>query len=271
MDVRGRVSRIAPLTDHITLLAVDVPSSFTFDAGQYVDVVIPGRGEPRSYSMKNLPGAGRLEFLIRRNPNGELPDLLSGDVREGTEVTIRGPFGSCVLNPAAMADEYLLIAGGSGIAPMLSLLRAIERSSGRGCAMALFYGSSSPGDLLLLDTIADVGAGLDRFDFVPILSGVPAHGGWDGARGFVDEAVDSWLRTSSDGSAGRRLVYMAGPPAMIDATFAVLTERHDQLDVRDIAFDESPAHHRRTARGMESGEDRGPQPKIRGASSGSAR
>jgi propane monooxygenase reductase subunit len=242
-DVRGRVSRKTPLTDHITLLAVDVPRSLTFDAGQYVDIVIPEHGEPRSYSMMNLPGAGRLEFLIKLNPNGELPDLLSGDVRVGTELTLCGPYGSCVLDPAAIADEYLLIAGGSGIAPMLSLLRAIERSPGRGSAVALFYGSSSPGDLLLLDTIADVGAGLDRFAFVPILSGVPEHRGWDGARGFVHEAVDGWLRTSSDGSERRRQVYMAGPPAMIDAAFAVLTERHG-LDVRDIAFDQSPAHHR---------------------------
>jgi ferredoxin-NADP reductase len=128
------VSRITPLTDQITLLAIDVPRSFTFDAGQYVDIVIPERGERRSYSMMNLPGAGRLEFLIKRNANGELPDLLSADVRMGTKLALCGPYGNCVLNPGAMADEYLLIAGGSGIAPMLSLLRAIERSSGHGCA-----------------------------------------------------------------------------------------------------------------------------------------
>lgn len=111
--------------------------------------------------------------------------------------------------------------------------------------MTLFYGSSSPGDLLLLDTLGHVGAGLERFNFVPILSSPPAPGGWDGARGFVHEVVNGWLPTSSHGSATRREVYMAGPPAMIDATFAVLTERH-RLDVRDIAFDESPTHDRKT-------------------------
>jgi NAD(P)H-flavin reductase len=233
--VRGCVRRITALTAEATLLVIDVPPTFAFEAGQYVEFLISSGNARRAYSIMNLPGAERLEFLIKRHPDGRLPDLLR-DLRPGTELILEGPYGRCVLNPRAAAGEYLLIAGGSGIAPMLSLLRGIVGSCRRTSAVVLFYGVGDGRDLLFLDTIKELGARVHRFDLVPVVSadGPPEARG--ARRGLVHHAVDDWLRTASVQAGAPRQVYMAGPPAMIEATYAVLTGTHG-IRAGDVAFD----------------------------------
>ena len=131
----GTVVALEELTRDIRrlLLRVDEPADFSFVPGQYVDVWIPGSDARRSFSMANMPGDGRIELIIKRYPGGRFSSLLDGALSIGDELRFTGPYGA--LHLRAGDGPVLMVAGGSGMAPVLSLLRqlAAQRSE-RECA-----------------------------------------------------------------------------------------------------------------------------------------
>jgi propane monooxygenase reductase subunit len=236
-EVQARVQELAPLTHDVMLLALEIDGEpLAFKPGQYVDLLVPGSDERRSYSMANLPGNGRLEFIIKRYPGGVLSGLLGGDLKVGDEMRLSGPYGNCVLDHSSAQKGCLLIAGGSGMAPMLALLREIVESGRTSIPVAFFYGGRAPRDLFYVDLIQELGSKLERFQFLPVLSDLPETETWDGERGFLHEAVDRFLTDSSQLSATDHQVYMAGPQVMVDTVFERLTKTH-QLDASLVAFD----------------------------------
>ncbi|HEX7212818.1 MAG TPA: FAD-binding oxidoreductase [Methylomirabilota bacterium] len=236
-DVTARVQELAPLTHDVMRLALEVEGEpLAFKPGQYVDLLVPGSDERRSYSMANLPGNGRLEFIIKRYPGGVLSGLLGGDLKVGDEMRLSGPYGNCVLDHTSAQEGCLLIAGGSGMAPMLALLREIVESGRTAMPVTFFYGGRAPRDLFYVDLIHELGAKLDRFEFLPVLSDLPDTESWDGERGFLHEAVDRFLTSSSTLAATEHQVYMAGPQVMVDTVSELLTKRH-QVDSDLLTFD----------------------------------
>jgi propane monooxygenase reductase subunit len=203
-DGEATIETIEPLTGDITRLVLHA-QGFSFTPGQYVDVHVPGDdGARRSFSMANLPGGDRIELMIKRYPGGRLSGLLDGRLEPGDKLGFTGPYGAFRLRESAR--PILMIAGGSGMAPILSLLRHL---AGTGCArpVRFFYGARTESDLFHLDEIERLGAGLPDFRFTPVV------------QRFVHEAVDEHLAGAEIAAPD---VYMCGPPPMIEAAEEML-------------------------------------------------
>jgi propane monooxygenase reductase component len=214
-DGGATVSEVESLTHDIRRLTLDVtqPKDFAFIPGQYVDIWIPDSDARRSFSMANAPGDGQIELIIKRYEGGRFSSMLDGHLQPGDELQFTGPYGAFHLRESDR--PALMVAGGSGMAPILSLLRRLsfERTDRM---VRFFYGARTQADLFYVDLVEELGAGIPDFEFVPVLSEVE-HESF--ACGFVHEEVDRYLAT---GEMSEPQVYMCGPPPMIDAATDML-------------------------------------------------
>jgi propane monooxygenase reductase component len=221
-DGRAVVEAVESLTQDIRLVRLRVlePAGFSFVPGQYVDLWVPGSETARrSFSMSNLPGDGRVELMIKCYPGGRFSALLEDSIHPGDELSFTGPYGAFHLRHSRR--PVLMLAGGSGMAPVLALLRELaSEQSDR--AIRFFYGARTQADLFYLDEIASLGSRLGDFRFTPVLSEAAADDAGDVARGFVHEVLGEYLASEDleDFDA-----YMCGPPPMIDAATDLLTDR----------------------------------------------
>jgi propane monooxygenase reductase subunit len=215
----GRVAAIEPLTHDVTrlVLAIEQPEDFAFRPGEYADLRIPGTEAKRSYSMANLPGEGTLEFMVKRYPGGRFSSLLEGSLRPGDRLQFTGPWGSCYLREAEPERPVILVGGGSGMAPVLGLLRelACVRSPR---PVRFLYGARAARDLFSLDVLEGLGRQLGDFVLTPVLSEPGSDDDWNGAAGFVHEEVERALAAG----LAEPDAYLAGPPPMVDALLDVL-------------------------------------------------
>ena len=152
-DGRATVVAVEALTHDIRRLELEVaePADFSFLPGQYVDVWIPDSDARRSFSMANLPGDGRIELIVKRYPGGRFSSLLDGAIAVGDELRFTGPYGAFHLRESER--PVLMVAGGSGMAPILSLLRALA-DAGTDRPVRFFYGARSEEDLFYVDLVA---------------------------------------------------------------------------------------------------------------------
>ena len=220
----ARIERVLPLSHDVMGLYLKLPAAeaFPFEAGQYIDIMLPG-GRRRSFSIASAPQDSRfLELHVRRVAGGEFSEPLFNHAVRSALLNIEGPLGQFVYRPGTA--PMLLVGGGTGIAPLLSILRhlvgnGIERD------MAVYWGVRSERDLYALAVLEELAgrAGAPRVEaaglrIVPVLS-EPAPE-WRGRRGFVHEAV---LEDMDDLHACE--VYAAGPPAMVAAVRSTFTAR----------------------------------------------
>lgn len=221
-DGRAEVESVEQLTGDIRLLRlrVDEPADFAFLPGQYVDLWVPGSGDARrSFSMANLPGDGRVELMIKCYPGGRFSGLLEDSIHPGDTIAFTGPYGAFHLRRSQR--PVLMLAGGSGLAPILALLRELaDQQSQR--MVRFFYGARTGQDLFYLDEIAALGSVLADFRFTPVLSEAGPDEMEHFACGFVHELADDYLKA---GEMEDFDVYMCGPPPMIDAAMELLLDR----------------------------------------------
>ena len=202
-EATGVVEAVAQLTEDIVGVTLTVPEDFAWLPGQYVDVHVPGEdGARRSFSVASLPDSRRIELMIKRYPGGRLSGMLGSEVVAGSRLTFTGPYGAFHLRRSDA--PILMVAGGSGMAPVLGVLRQLAAES---CVRPIrfFYGARSAADLFALDEIAALGERLPDFTFTPV------------TEGFVHDAIDEELESPD--------VYMCGPPPMLEAVEALLTGR----------------------------------------------
>ena len=209
-DGQASVEAVEALTHDITRLVLRAEAEFDFTPGQYVDLHVPGAedGARRSFSLANLPGEGRIELIIKRYPGGRFSGLLEGGLSPGQTIAFTGPYGALHLRESER--PILMIAGGSGMAPILALLRQLARD---GCSrpVRFFYGARTDDDLFATEEIALLGERIADFRFVAVTGR------------FVHEAVDEFLR---EGEIESPDVYLCGPPPMIEAAEEMLTGVH---------------------------------------------
>jgi propane monooxygenase reductase subunit len=213
--VRTRVEAIEPLTRDIRRLVVRVEEGeMPFHSGQYVDIRIPGTDEHRSFSMANLPSDdGRLEFMIKLYPGGRFSGLLDDGLQVGDELEMKGPYGVFTLRDTQR--PLVFIGGGAGMAPILSLLRAMAEL-GITRPAVYYYGAREEHDLFHLEELQALAAALPDFRFVPALS----HADWDGETGLITDVVDR-----SEPDLAEVDAYLCGPPPMVDAATELLMRR----------------------------------------------
>ena len=205
---------------------------FTFKAerapgflpGQYALFYLPGLEAPRTYSMSNVDdGGGTWQFIVRRVPGGTGTVTLFDKVAIGSQITLDGPYGLAYLRADSPRD-LVLIGGGSGLAPMLSLARgAVAEPALAGRNIHLFYGARTRRDLAGVAELEALPGYGKRLTFTPVLShhGDDSVETWEGAKGFVHEIARDFV--------GERWpqfeYYFAGPPPMAEAVQKMLIEK----------------------------------------------
>jgi propane monooxygenase reductase component len=220
----AEVETLEPLTHDIRRLVLHLrePERVSFQAGQYMDISIPGTdGEHRSFSMANTPGQpDRLEFMIKLYEGGRFSGLLANGhgIEVGDELTCTGPYGVFTLRDSS-PRRLVFVAGGAGMAPVVSLLRSMaEKRSTR--PATFYYGARTQDDLFALEELERLGGELSQLRFVAALSEAGASSGWDGETGLITDVVDRLEADLSDVDA-----YLCGPPPMVDAAIALLERR----------------------------------------------
>jgi ferredoxin-NADP reductase len=201
-------------------LVLDVPDWPGHLAGQHADIRLTapdGYSTQRSYSLAAPPDGDRLELTVQRVPDGEVSPYLTDVLSPGDPLEIRGPVGGWFVWRAADPDPVLLVAGGSGLAPIESILRALL-DSGHGDRVMLYFGVRSERDLYHEPLLRDLASRHANFSYHVVLS---EQKGARGRRyGLVHEAVDADLEEVEG-----LMSYLAGPPVMVEATTALLAAR----------------------------------------------
>jgi CDP-4-dehydro-6-deoxyglucose reductase, E3 len=205
-----RIERLTPLAADVMQVWLRLPAveSLRFQPGQYLDVLLDG-GRRRSFSIASPPHDSELlELHVRRVPGGGFTERLFGTLHAGALLRIEGPVGQFTYRQGS--GPVLMIAGGTGFAPLKSMLRHILESAATGKPtreIHLYWGAREPSDVYEEALVHDWARRYPHLHFTTVLS---ASG--PGRRGWVHEAV---LADHPDLSAFE--VYAAGPPAMIEA------------------------------------------------------
>lgn len=208
------VQRVERLTPTIWGVTVETPWPIAFHAGQCFEWVVPGIAPNRTYSAANRPGQDTLDFHVRVYPGGKIGHYVS-QLSAGHALQLTGPFGHFGLSPNHWRPA-LCIAGGTGLAPILSALDAAF-AAGDARPIRLLYGARAQDELYCQDVIRGWSRAHPTFTFTPVLSDEPAGSGWAGRRGLVTRALAEDL-----GDVFGLEAYVCGPPAMIDAAVDVL-------------------------------------------------
>lgn len=209
----ARVKRIRKPAPDVAILDLRLPmnENLMFAPGQFIDVQLAG-GKTRSYSIASAPSAEGvidIELHIRHMPGGLFTDKVFFSLREGELIRLNAPLGTFYLREES-AKPLVLIATGTGIAPILSMLRyAVRRKIGR--PIRLYWGGRRPADLYMDEEVRSLAIQLD-FAYVPVLSQPQPEDGWTGFTGYVQHAV---MRDVPDLSGHQ--VYACGSPRMVEA------------------------------------------------------
>ena len=213
---QARFTEAVPLTHDITEFAFALDGPDAFRPGQYALLQMGTLPFPRAYSMCNLPGQGEWRFQVKRVPGGAATTLLFEGLTPGAAIGIDGPYGNAYLREDAPRD-LLLVAGGSGLSPMMSIARAAAVSpalSGR--RIDFYYGGRLPRDICGESQLCALPGWGARLRYVASIS-QPAED-WAGATGFVHEVV----QRAHGESLRDREIYFAGPSAMASAMQSML-------------------------------------------------
>jgi CDP-4-dehydro-6-deoxyglucose reductase len=211
----ARIESTLPLAHDVMAVFLRLPAAepFSFEAGQYIDIMLPG-GRRRSFSIASPPHDSRLlELHVRRVAGGEFTERLFSQEMRGALLTIEGPLGQFVYRPSAASvaveTPMLMVGGGTGLAPLYSMMRhLIEKGPHRD--MRLYWGVRSERDLYAHAELEELARLIGGLHYAPVLS--EASPTWTGRRGWVHEAV---IRDVD--RLEKYDVYASGPPAMIAA------------------------------------------------------
>lgn len=203
------VEALSPSTFRFTV-ALDAPDSLDFLPGQYVNVTVPGTDQTRSYSFSSAPGADPASFVVRNVPNGLMSSYLAGQARVGDAISFAGPFGSFYLRP--VQRPLLLLAGGTGIAPFLSMLDVLAKQ-GFTQPVKMVYAVTNDHDLVELEHLDRIAAAHPQFEYLTCVS---ADASCHLRKGYATAHVEpAWLAGPKGG--GDVDVYLCGPVPMVEA------------------------------------------------------
>ena len=203
---RARLIGAADITHDIRKFRFATETPADFLPGQYAMLTVDG-GPRRAYSLANIAnGAGEWHFQIRRVPGGAMTGLLFDDPPR--TVDIDGPYGLAHLRPGAR--DLVCVAGGSGLAPMVSIARGIAADPNDGRCVHFIHAGRSAADLPGAGWAKALTGLGNRLDYRPVVSGDECAGL---PRGFAHEALDAFAAGRFDDFD----YYCAGPPPMMQA------------------------------------------------------
>lgn len=227
LDYVGTVACVESLTPTIKGVWIALDSPIAFQAGQYINLRIPGESAPRAFSIASAPQAGgTIELNVRQVPGGKATTWVHQKLRAGDKVSLSGPYGRFFVRKSAGAP-LLFLAGGSGLSSPRSMILDLLAE---GCTLpiTLVNGARAQDELYHHAAFEALAAEHPNFTYLPVLSGEPEGSGWTGARGFVHDAAKAHFASDFRGHKA----YLCGPPLMIDACITTLMQ--GRLFERDI-------------------------------------
>ena len=216
------VESITDMTYDIKRLRMKLPpgQTISFKAGQFMQFYSKPYGKIkeeafRAYSISSKSSEhDHVELLIRLVPNGIVTGYVHTALKEGDQVRLSGPYGDFYLR--GNCEELIMIAGGSGLAPIRSLVyEVIEK--GLPHKMRFFFGANTLRDLYYMEEFEGIQKAYPQFTFIPCLAFPKPEDNWTGGTGFVTVALDNQVDTGTGKEA-----YLCGSPGMLDACIKVL-------------------------------------------------
>ncbi|STW82891.1 benzoate dioxygenase, ferredoxin reductase component [Klebsiella pneumoniae] len=180
----AQVRQVNLLSDTAIELVVALDEPLAFLPGQYINIQVPGTPHVRAYSFSSLPGSLEGRFLIRNVPGGMMSQWLTQRARPGDRLTLSGPMGSFYLRHGER--PLLMLAGGTGLAPLLSMLHTLQTQGSQRPVM-LLYGVTRDCDLVKTDALDTFTQQLTGYRWLPV---VADENSTCPQRGFVTDHLD---------------------------------------------------------------------------------
>jgi phenol hydroxylase P5 protein len=227
-DFNTTVTRVVDLTPTIKAYFLKLDKPITFQAGQYIQIQVPGVEGTRAFSIANSPKevaqSGEIEVNVRLLPGGKATTWMHEHLREGTAIKISGPYGRFFVRKS-LKEPLLFLAGGSGLSSPRSMILDLLQEGYSG-AITLVYGQRNLAELYYDAEFKALAQQHSNFTYVPAVS--EDAGGWSGAKGFVHDVAKAHF----DGNFSGHKAYLCGPPVMIEACLSTLMQ--GRLYERDI-------------------------------------
>lgn len=224
-DVHAELTEIRQLSESTIgfTLSGDQVRAMHFLPGQYVNVQVPGSDQSRAYSFSSIvdQSNGAVSFLIRAVPDGLMSTYMSEKAKVGEKLTLRGPFGSFYLRE--IKRPVLMLAGGTGLAPFLSMLEKIVET-GTEYPIHLIYGVTNDCDLVELDKLEAFAGKIESFTFTACVASEQSE--WP-QKGYVTHHIAA--DHLNDGEVD---IYLCGPPPMVEAVSRFM----DETGIQPVSF-----------------------------------
>lgn len=215
------VREVVEETARVRSLILDVPDWPGHRAGQHVDVRLTGEDgyrAQRSYSIASAPESRGLTLSIERIAEGEVSPYLAGEVRVGDRFELRGPIGGYFVWSATLDGPLFLVGGGSGVVPLMAMLRHRAAVNSE-IPATLLYSSRSYDDIIYRAELERL-AGKGGVNIVHTLTRQqPA--GWDGFSRRIDRAM---LEGVGFAVAARPRIFVCGPTPLVEAAAGTLRD-----------------------------------------------
>jgi ferredoxin-NADP reductase len=200
-------------TPRVKTIAFDVPGWRGHRAGQHVDIRLTaddGYQAERSYSIASAPDDARVDLTVERLDDGEVSPYLTDELRRGDQIELRGPIGGYFVWEPAQGGPLLLVAGGSGIVPLMAMIR-LRAAVGSDTDTRLLYSSRGWDDVIYRDELEQLSG--DGLAVVHTLTRSQPPG-WTGYARRVDAEM---LAEVGAKPAERPCIYVCGPTPFVEA------------------------------------------------------
>ncbi len=218
-DFTATVVSIEDLSPSIKEIRLALDRPMTFQAGQYVNLNLPGVEGSRAFSIANPPSDDRhIELHVRLVPGGAGTTWLHETLQAGDELELSGPYGQFFVRKSD-AKDVIFIAGGSGLSsPQSMIVDLLEQGDTR--QIYLFQGARNLSELYNRERLEALTQTHANFHYIPALNEPTDADGWTGFTGFVHEAAKDYF----DGRFNGHKAYLCGPPPMINAAISALMQ-----------------------------------------------
>lgn len=214
----AEVADVRPETDRVKTLALDVQDWTGHRAGQHVDVRLTaddGYQAQRSYSIASAAGGPRVELTVERIDDGEVSPYLTGEARAGDLFELRGPVGGYFVWDPDPGGSVLLVAGGSGVVPLMAMVR--QRTANHDAVPTrLLYSARSWEDVIYRDELERYGKRGNGLEIVFTLTREQPPG-WTGYGRRVDRQLLAEVAL-----ANLSLAFVCGPTPFVEAVAEAL-------------------------------------------------
>ncbi len=231
----GKVAELVQETPRVASLLLDVPNWRGHLAGQHVDVRLTaddGYQAQRSYSIASAPEDRRLAITVERLDDGEVSPYLVGEVRAGDKVELRGPIGGYFVWKATDERPLFLVAGGSGVVPLMAMIRHRAATNSM-TPTRLLFSSRSLDDVIYKAELDKLGSGNDGLTVAHTLTRAQPPG-WRGYSRRIDRAMLAEVAWPKEKMP---IVFICGPTPMVESAAGLLVDMgYDPASIKTERF-----------------------------------